>query len=277
MPEQAVLRVDRGGAGVLGGPLPVGGAVEDEPVQPLDAPAPGDEPAGEPFEQFRMARGIAAEPEIARRPHQTLAEVVLPDPVDHHPRREAACAAVDVGHPERQRRALEGRLRRQVFVRSTCEGQVIVGGPAAEEDGQDADRDPFLAAQRVAAVEEPGRGGGRRGVDQGERPVFRRAGRRGEGGDEPVIVARRDRVVFMVVTAGTPDRQAEHRGAGRTHDVVQLVIAVAAHLLFELRVGEDDRPDREEPGRRAVLAGRPKGLHRPRAAGGGRHRRVNPR
>ena len=50
----------------------------------LDRPAAGDEPGGEPVEQLGMSRRLAAEPEIGRRGDDPPAEVVLPDPVDHH-------------------------------------------------------------------------------------------------------------------------------------------------------------------------------------------------
>ena len=57
----------------------------------LDRPAAGDESGGEPVEQLGMGRRLAAEPEIGRRGDDPPAEVVLPDPVDHHAGRQADC------------------------------------------------------------------------------------------------------------------------------------------------------------------------------------------
>ena len=47
--------------------------------------------------------------EIVGRPHQPLAEMVLPEPVDDHSCQQAAGAVVDVGQPLGQRRPLVGR------------------------------------------------------------------------------------------------------------------------------------------------------------------------
>ncbi len=54
----------------------------------LDAPAAGDEFAGQPIEQFRMRGRLAADAEIVTRRHQTAAEVMLPKSIDEYARRQ---------------------------------------------------------------------------------------------------------------------------------------------------------------------------------------------
>ena len=51
--------------------------------------------AGQPVEQFRMRRPFAAEAEIARRGDDALAEMVLPEAIDHHAGRERMLRAGD--------------------------------------------------------------------------------------------------------------------------------------------------------------------------------------
>ena len=52
-------------------------------MQFLDRPAVVHERRGQPVEQLGMRRRFAAQTEIARRAHQTGAEVVQPDAIDH--------------------------------------------------------------------------------------------------------------------------------------------------------------------------------------------------
>ena len=87
-PVPGVSGVDRGVRRVvLGGEL-IGLREHDPPVHRLDRPARGDEVGGQPFEQLGMGWRRASQAEIRRRGHDRLTEVVLPDPVDHHPRRQ---------------------------------------------------------------------------------------------------------------------------------------------------------------------------------------------
>ena len=89
------------------------------------------------------------------------------------------------------------------------------------------------------------------GSARGEVALFALGG--GEGGQHPVVVARRDRVELVVVAAGAADRQTEHRGPGRGQHVVQLVVAVLGALQRRALAGvgeDDDRPRRQEAGRR---------------------------
>ena len=64
----------------------VGRGQHDLAVQRLDRPAGGDESAGQPVEQLGVAGPFAQDAEVAGGGDQPPAEVVLPDPVDHHAR-----------------------------------------------------------------------------------------------------------------------------------------------------------------------------------------------
>ena len=75
----------------------------------IDQPR-GDEPGGEPVEQFGMTRRFAAEAEVGRGRDDPPAEVVLPDPVDHHPGRQRIARAGSASAPAR---AARSRLRRR--------------------------------------------------------------------------------------------------------------------------------------------------------------------
>ena len=61
---------------------------EHQFVHRLDAPLFLDEPNGKPVEQFRMSRPLPVDSEIAWSANQSLAEMVLPEAVDHDPRRK---------------------------------------------------------------------------------------------------------------------------------------------------------------------------------------------
>ena len=68
----------------------------------LDAPAALDEGMGQPVEQLGMRRRLAVLAEVARRRDDPPAEMLLPDPVDHHPGGQRVVGARD---PPRQRHA----------------------------------------------------------------------------------------------------------------------------------------------------------------------------
>src|SRR5256885_16405787 len=52
----------------------------------FDTPPFLHEPPCQPVEQFRMTWGFGSQTEIARRPHQASAEVMLPNAIYHHAR-----------------------------------------------------------------------------------------------------------------------------------------------------------------------------------------------
>ena len=86
----------------------------DEPVHPLDLPAASHEFVGQPVEQFRMRRRLAELAEVVGRRHDAAAEVVLPQPIDEHPRRQRIVLG---GDPVRQHRAPAARLRALIRLR----------------------------------------------------------------------------------------------------------------------------------------------------------------
>ena len=77
----------------------IGGREHDQAVHGLDRPARLHEPAGQPVEQLGMGRRLALAAEVAGRADDPLAEVVLPDPVDHH---AGGHRVVGPGDPARQ-------------------------------------------------------------------------------------------------------------------------------------------------------------------------------
>src|SRR5204863_335818 len=56
--------------------------------------------------------------------------------------------------------------------------------------------------------------------------------RRREGRQQAVIIALRNRIVFVIVTPRTADRQAEHRRADRRQHVIHLVVTVLLDFVF---------------------------------------------
>ena len=77
-----------------------------KPMHRLDRPSRFDEPGGEPVEQGRVCRPLAALAEVVGRANETLAEVVLPDPIDHDARGERV-----VGPRQPIRELAAGRFR----------------------------------------------------------------------------------------------------------------------------------------------------------------------
>ena len=99
LPEQPVGRIEpcRPSAGSVGaaaqgrlrrGRLAVGARQHDQPMKPLDTPAGTDELVRQPVEQFRVRGTLAHHSEVAGRGHDPSAEVVQPESVRHHPRRQ---------------------------------------------------------------------------------------------------------------------------------------------------------------------------------------------
>src|ERR1043166_6639518 len=66
------------------GALLIGGRAHDKPVHFLDAPTVFDEVMGQPVEQFGMSWPLPHLAEIVGRGDEALAEMPLPDAIDHH-------------------------------------------------------------------------------------------------------------------------------------------------------------------------------------------------
>ena len=87
MPEQGVLGINLQRRGVRRARLPIHGAGDHEPVNRLEPPTALDEPARKVVQQLRMRRARTEVPEIMRRAHQTLPEVMMPQAIDNHARK----------------------------------------------------------------------------------------------------------------------------------------------------------------------------------------------
>ena len=61
----------------------------------LDRPARGNESGREMVEEFRMSGWLAQGAEVARRPDQAFAKVMLPNPIDHYACSERVIAGCD--------------------------------------------------------------------------------------------------------------------------------------------------------------------------------------
>ena len=94
-PEQVVLGVEREGLGIGPGCHPVGVRGDDQAMHRLERPSLGDELAGQPVEQLGMGWRRPFVAEIAGGADHPPAEVMLPDPVDHHPGRQRVRRAGD--------------------------------------------------------------------------------------------------------------------------------------------------------------------------------------
>src|SRR5438876_133934 len=68
--------------------LAVGGAGDDQPMDVLERPAASHKFACKPVEQLGVRRRTGTQTEVARRLNEAPAEVVHPETVDHHSRRQ---------------------------------------------------------------------------------------------------------------------------------------------------------------------------------------------
>ncbi len=82
-----------------------------------------DEPAGQPVQQLRMGRRFTHRAEVARCPHQTDTEMILPDAVDDHASGQRVVQCL-VNHRARvsRRREVLGAFRRRGKLRLRCHG-----------------------------------------------------------------------------------------------------------------------------------------------------------
>ena len=238
---------------------PIGMARHDDVVQVMHRPAGGDEFAGQEVEQWLVYGRHPRPAEIVGRGDDAGAEVPLPDPVCHHPRRERVPrAGKPPGQGQPTSRGIAGpRDRRQ-----------RIG--AIGEDRRHGGLDLFPRRMDVAAMQdERGRGGGEFHGGQGrigvslpaQRPLnpslatrTAAAMRLAVGLDAPqetehrVIVALTDRIVLVVVAAGAADREPEERRTDRHEHVVGIIeicLFAAGRFIVPLvqpeESGGDDR------------------------------------
>jgi len=93
--EIDVGRVEPVGIGSQGAAHPVAAGGDHQPVRGLHRPAPRDEFAGQPVKQLGVAWFLPHDAEVVDCPHQPLAKMVLPEPVDQDARQERIGAGID--------------------------------------------------------------------------------------------------------------------------------------------------------------------------------------
>ena len=138
-PEQPRVLVHAGRVFARYAALPVSLREEDFAMQRLEFPPVCDEPLREKIEQLGMRRLAAEKAEVARRVHESRAEVVLPHAVREHARGERIARA---GDPPRERETALA-LRRI--------GRQRVGRGNAVEHGEARGHDGVAGLHRVTA------------------------------------------------------------------------------------------------------------------------------
>ena len=224
--QEPVLRIPVRGAGGEAGGLPVGGARHDPAAESLEVPPALGEVGGEPVEQPGVAGPLPLRAEVLSRLDQADAEKPLPDAVDHDARRERIvpvdqpfCEAQSVSHGVlshrgQVRRHGRGHLLAPLVILALLEHEGLAAFCGRQVFHHhdfglplDADRDHRRLLRVPAAA-----------VD----------GRLVEEREEPVVVAPRQRVEFVVVAARAVERQAEPDGS----DGLELVEDVLDPVLL---------------------------------------------
>ena len=191
----------------------------------LEAPATVDQLSRQPVENVWVRGLLSRKTKIVRRTHQALAHIVLPDAIDDHPRRQRILWA---GNPFCK---LETSLGTLGFGRGSVQLSKQVGNQS--QHGWDHFFEWPLAITVLQEMER-GRGLGDIGPSQNllrielivrrppqplavpclyrPRPKDRR---------HAVIVKLRNRIEFMIVTAGTLDGHPQEGRGGRMHEIFQ--------------------------------------------------------
>ena len=158
-PQVAVVAVQLAVGLQMGRPqgLPVDVGLQDDPVHLLDAPPAPDELPGQPVQQLPVDRSPAVLAQVAGGGHQAAAEVVLPDPIHHHPGRQGVVGA---GDPFGQQPA--GASSRRTNIQA-----LVVHRPGMTGDGAQHSRFHGLAPKLVVAPFQQigGRGAGGVGAE----------------------------------------------------------------------------------------------------------------
>ena len=237
----------------------IGMGRHDDAVQVMHRPAGGDELAGEKVEQWQIHGSYPRPSKVVGRGDDAGAEVPLPDPVGHHPRRERVPRA---GEPPGQ-----GQPTSRGIAESHDRRQRIA---AIDEYCRHGGLDLFPGRMDVAAVQDERgcwggefhRGQGRIGVVlSAQRPLYpslaactAAAMWLAVGLDPPqetehrIIVTLAYGIVLVVVAAGTADREPEERRADRHEHVVGVIeigLFAAGRFIVPLvqpeESGGDDR------------------------------------
>ena len=80
-----------------------GAGLENHPVQRFQFPSAGNQLPGEPVEQFGLIRQGAGLAKVIRRQHKSGAEMMLPETIHNHPRKQKSGTVIDIRDPVRQR------------------------------------------------------------------------------------------------------------------------------------------------------------------------------
>ena len=94
-PEQLVVAVDGKGPSIEPAAHLIGGRSHDQTVQRLERPTRLHEAGSQPVQHLLMGRFPAQRSKVPGRPDQRLAEMMHPDPIDHHPCRQGVGRAGD--------------------------------------------------------------------------------------------------------------------------------------------------------------------------------------
>ena len=244
----------------------VGGRIEDEAMEGLDTPARFDEPASEPIEELGVRGGLAAGAKVVARRHEPTAKMLLPDPVDHDPRRErvlltgdpagefdpAAAAGsdertgmfsilpvlrTDGGRAEKARDVARGDRPELKTIPAKVDAEVAGEGLFR---GHDHDRVATVASRHQILPPH-------RGVAD---LVLERLGAAKDPG-QSVVVGGANAIELVVVAAGTGEREAEEGPAGD----IDLVIDDVESRLLLVGLGERLRADHQE-----ACGNRPRGI-----------------
>ena len=194
--------------------LPVGRGRDHEPVKRLLRPVQADELGGQPVEQFGVRRQRPLGAEVVLGGDQPGAEVDAPDAVDEDPRGQRILRGDEpAGQVEAGRPVVEFGQRRQDGRRPLGDFDALAGEVAAEHDVRLAGHGPLRQDQRLRPRRllprrlRCGYGVGRVEEEVGVVLVV-------EEGQQPVVVALRDRVELVVVALAAADGQAEPDAAG---------------------------------------------------------------
>ena len=123
---------------------PIRRAGDDQPVHRLQAPASADQLGGQPVQQLGVRRLFAHRAEVAGRGDESAAEMMLPEPVDDHPRGQRVFGA---DQPVRQGASAAARPRGGM---AASRG----GPPRRAEDGRKRRRPARAPGGEIAAPQQ---------------------------------------------------------------------------------------------------------------------------
>ena len=121
-------------------------------MQRFETPATGGKFLAEIFEKLRMRRLLAAHAKITDSSHQSLAKMMLPDPIDHHPRQQRPRAMIRIRDPLGQRAALRRRMLRRHG--RACSGKIFLRRFAMGENAEKSHVQKLFLGIKITAIEQ---------------------------------------------------------------------------------------------------------------------------